>query len=342
MIKDAIAKLVEKDDLTKTEAHGTMKEIMTGAATPSQIAGFLVSLRNKGETVDEIAGCALAMREAATPVVTKQSFIVDCCGTGGDRKGSLNISTAAAFVAAGAGLAVAKHGNRSVSSQCGSADVLQTMGVRIDGPPALAEKSLDEAGIAFLFAPAFHPAMRHAMPTRKELGIRTVFNILGPLTNPVRADVQLIGVFNKSLLRSLADVMNRMGNAGGLVVHSAGWDEVTLGGPTDVAELLHRKVRTYKLSPKDFGLPKTAPGHLKGGDARRNADLIREILSGKKHPARNTIIANAAALIWIAERTNKAKAFPLKEAVRAALASLDSGAALNKLNLLAEISHSSD
>jgi anthranilate phosphoribosyltransferase len=230
MIREAIAKLVEGEDLSKKDTYAVMKDIMQGQATPSQIAGFLVALRDKGETIDEIAGCALAMRDMAVPLKVKAKHVVDCCGTGGDSKGGLNISTAASFVAAGAGLTVAKHGNRSVSSRCGSADVLEIMGVRLDPPAAVVEYSLNNAGIGFLFAPSFHPAMKYAMPTRKELGIRTVFNILGPLTNPAHADVQLIGVFDPAMTKHLANVIARMGHKGALVVHSNGWDEITLEG----------------------------------------------------------------------------------------------------------------
>jgi anthranilate phosphoribosyltransferase len=222
MIKDAIASIADGKDLSKSDAYAVMKEIMEGQATASLIAGFLIALRAKGETVEEIAGCALAMRDAAVPLSIKTDRVVDSCGTGGDGKGGLNISTAAAFVAAGAGLTVAKHGNRSVSSRCGSADVLERLGVKLDAPTAATEMSLNEVGIAFLFAPHFHPAMRHAMPTRKELGLRTIFNILGPLTNPAKASVQLIGVYRKEMTKVMANAMAKMGHKAGLVVHSNG------------------------------------------------------------------------------------------------------------------------
>lgn len=339
MIKDAIAKLVDGHDLKKDDAYQTMNEIMTGQATPSQIAGFLVALRNKGETVDEIAGCALAMRDAAHPMTIKQKVLVDCCGTGGDGQHSLNISTAAAFVAAGAGLVVAKHGNRSISSKCGSADVLERLGVNVNPPSFVVEKSIDEVGIGFMLASSFHPAMKYAMPARKELGIRTIFNLLGPLTNPAKAKVQMIGVYEKSLTSVLAQVMARMGHQAGLVVHSHGWDEITLDGPTHVAETLNGKVKTYSLTHKNFGLPKVSVRNLRGGDADENALVIKKILEGREHPARSVIVANAAALIWIAERARGKKTYALKDAVLRADAAVTSGRALQKLQQMVKVSH---
>lgn len=342
MIKEAIAKIVEGKDLTQSEAHDAMKDIMSGTATPSQVAGLLVALRNKGETVDEIAGLALAMRAAAHAIEIHPKNLVDCCGTGGDGQGALNLSTAASFVVAGAGFAVAKHGNRSISSQSGSADVLEQMGVRIDPPPAVIEQSIDKSGIGFLFAPSFHPAMKHAMPTRRELGIRTVFNILGPLTNPARAQVQLIGIFSSEMTTLLAKVLGRMGHKAGLVVHSHGWDEITLIGPTRVSELFKGKVKNYTWTHKDFGLPALKPADLKGGDARHNADKILALLKGEKLPARHAVVANAAALIWIAERAYNHKNISLKEAVQLAQQSIDSGRALHKCQEMAQISHMLD
>lgn len=340
MIRDAIALLVDGKSLRKEQAYQTMKEIMEGAATPSQVAGFLVALRNKGETVDEIAGCALAMRDAARPLTLRAKDHVDNCGTGGDGRCSLNVSTAAAFVVAGAGLAVAKHGNRAISSKCGSADVLEALGVRVDPPLMVVEQSINDNGIGFLFAPNFHPAMKHAMPTRKELGIRTVFNLLGPLTNPARARVQLVGVYRPELTTTVAQVMARMGQLGGLVVHSEGWDEITLHGKTRVSELLRGKVRHYTLSHKDFGLPSVPAKKLAGGDAGRNAALITQILEGKKHPARHVIVANAAAVIWIADRAYNKSRLTLKDAVKVAEASIDLGAALAKCREMARLSQS--
>jgi anthranilate phosphoribosyltransferase len=333
-----IAELIERKNLSKTQAYDAMKLIMDGQATPSQVGGFLVGLRMKGETVEEIAGCALAMRDAARPLSLRAPVIVDCCGTGGDGRHSLNVSTAAAFVAAAAGLTVAKHGNRAISSKCGSADVLEALGVKIEAPIAMVEQCLNEVGIGFLFAPAFHPAMRHAMPTRRELGVRTVFNILGPLTNPARASIQLIGVYNQALISVVANVMKQMGHKAGLAVHSNGWDEITLDYPTRVAELLNKRVRTYTLTNRDFGLPKVASKTLAGGDAEFNADAIRKIFAGAEHPARHVIVANAAALIWISERATGQKSFSLKAAVKRAQNAISSGAALKKCEQLADVS----
>ena len=339
MIKETIAKLVDKKNLTQEEAKQVMGSIMSGQSTPSQIAGFLVALRNKGETVDEIAGCALAMRDAAKPVIVHAKQVVDNCGTGGDGKHGLNISTGAAFVVAGAGFSVAKHGNRSISSKCGSADVLESMGVKIDCVAAAVEQSIDQVGIGFMFAPAFHPAMKYAMPSRKELGIRTVFNILGPLTNPARAEVQLVGVFQPGLTKVIAHVMKKMGLKAGLVVHSNGWDEITLEGPTLVSELSQKKVKSYKLNPKDFGLPKVKSSQIEGGDSTKNAETLLAILNGKKHPARHVIVANAAALIKLAEKAYRKKNITLKEAVKIAESAIDSGKAIKKFKDMAEISH---
>ncbi len=338
MIKEAISALIDGRDLKRAQAYEAMKEIMSGAATPSQIAGFLVALRARGETPEEIAGCALAMRDASTPLALTSKRIVDTCGTGGDGKAGLNVSTAAAFVVAGTGLTVAKHGNRAISSRCGSADVLEKLGVRVDPPVAVVEECLNKIGIGFLFAPNFHPAMKNAMPTRRELGVRTVFNLLGPLTNPAHAKVQLIGVFDKALLRPIAQVMGQMGHLAGLAVNSNGWDEVTLDNATDVAEVFKGKIKTYRWTHKDFGLPRVSSKHLAGGDAETNANLIRSILNGTKHPARDVIVANAAALIWIAERAFTGKPFSLKEAAARAATAIDSGAALEKCAQLADTS----
>jgi anthranilate phosphoribosyltransferase len=316
-----------------------MKDIMAGGATPSQISAFLVALRMKGEKEEEIAGLALAMRDAAIPLTVHPAELVDCVGTGGDEQGGLNVSTAAAFVVAGAGYTVAKHGNRSISSKCGAADVLEALGVRVDSPPVTVEQCINMGGIGFMFAPNFHPAMRYAMPTRKELAFRTVFNILGPLTNPAKTKVQLIGVYKPELTRSLARVLGLMGLKGGLVVHSSGWDEITLHGTTLVSELIKGQVKSYKWTNRDFGLPKVDSKFIKGGDSKFNAALILEILQNKNVPARHVVVANAAALIYIAEKAYHGKNLPLKEAVKRAEESLHSGQALHKCQQLAELSH---
>lgn len=333
-----INQLLEKKNLTQKQAFEVMGQIMTGKLTPSQIAGFLVALRTKGETVDEIAGCALAMRGAAQNLNFDESNVLDNCGTGGDGKGTINISTAAAFVVAGAGFVVAKHGNRSVSSKCGSADVLELLGVKVGITPGLVEHSLNVAGIGFMFAPMFHPAMKHAMPTRKELGIRTVFNILGPLTNPARAQVQLIGVYTPKLLNPMAQVLAKMKHKAGLVVHSNGWDEITLDNKTQVAEMLKGRVKTYSLTHKDFGLPRVSSKQLKGGDAATNAKKIIETLDGAKGPLRDVVVANAAALIWIAHKGLNLGTLSLKEAVKKAELSIDTGQARHKLEKMAQVS----
>lgn len=338
MIKEAIARLLERKDLKRAEAYEAMKDIMRGAATPSQVAGFLVALRAKGETAEEIAGCALSMRDAARPLTLKAQRIVDTCGTGGDGKGGLNISTAASFVVAGAGFTVAKHGNRAISSKCGSADVLEVLGVRIDPPVAAVEECLNKAGIGFLFAPSFHPAMKHAMPTRRELGVRTVFNLLGPLTNPARAQVQLIGVYEERLIRTIAQVMAQMGHVGGLAIHSHGWDEITLDRPTQVAEVIKGRIRLYQWTHKDFGLARVPSRHLAGSDKESNARVIQMILEGGRHPARDVVIANAAALIWISERAYGGKPYALKAAAARARESIETGAAFAKYKKLVELS----
>jgi anthranilate phosphoribosyltransferase len=342
MIKEAIVSLLEDKNLSKKEAYAAMKDIMTGQATPSQIGGYLVALRKKGETVEEIAGMALAMRDSAVPLTIHPVNLVDCCGTGGDSQGGLNVSTAASFVVAAAGFTVAKHGNRSITSQSGSADVLEMMGIRVDSPTAAMEHAINAAGIGFLFAPVFHPAMKYAMPTRKELGFRTVFNILGPLTNPAKAQVQLIGVFNPKLQADIANVLKLMGHKAGLVVHSHGWDEITLMGPTRVSELFKGKVKSYTWTNKDFNLPRLKPVDLKGGTPAENAKLILDVLKGHQHPARHAVIANAAALIWISARAYNNSKATLKESVTRAEEALTSGRAFHKFQQLAEISHSLD
>ncbi len=337
-MKEVLSTLLEGHDLKRAEAYAAMTSIMTGHATPSQIAGFLIALRAKGETVEEIAGCALAMRDTSTKLALKSDRIIDTCGTGGDGRSSLNVSTAAAFVASGAGLTVAKHGNRAISSKCGSADVLEALGVRVDPPVAVVEECLNKVGIGFLFAPNFHPAMKFAMPTRRELGVRTVFNILGPLTNPARARVQMIGVFDPRLTRTMAEVMKQMGHLAGLSVNAKGWDEILLDAPTRVTELMGGKIRSYTLTNRDFGLPKVAARHLAGSDSAGNARAISDILGNKPHPARAVIVANAAAVIWLARRAYEKSKLTLKDAVKEAERSLQSGAALEKSRQLAETS----
>ena len=284
MIKEAIAQLVGGHSLTMDEASTVMNEIMEGSATPAQFGAFVTALRLKGETVEEIAGFARTMRSKALRVSISEP-VVDTCGTGGDGKGTFNISTTAAFVVAACGLKVAKHGNRAMSSQCGSADVLEVLGVKIDLNPEQVQKCLEKVGIGFMLAPVFHPAMKYAAAPRKEVGIRTVFNILGPLTNPAGAGAQVLGVPEKSLTVKMATVLKMLDCQHALVVHGEdGLDEITITGKTFVSELKKGSIKNYEVTPEEFGLPRAKPDSLKGGTAKDNAELLRSILSGKKGP----------------------------------------------------------
>ena len=330
MIKDAIAKLVEKKDLTREEARLAMNEIMSGESSDAQIAGFITALRMKGETVDEITGCALVMRDKVTRIQSKHTIFVDTCGTGGDRKGTFNVSTCAAFVVAGAGIPVAKHGNKSVSSSCGSADVFTALGIKIDVDPETSEKCLNEIGIGFLFAPLYHSAMRYAMPTRQQLAIRTVFNILGPLTNPAGAPCQMMGVFHPDLTDTLAYVLKELGSHHAIVCHGIdGLDEITITGDTKIVELKNGKIMDYYVEPKDFGFPNASLEDIKGGTSEENAQIIIDILSGKDSAKRHIVLMNAGAAILAADATET-----LFDGVIKAKESIDSGAALRKLEEL--------
>lgn len=335
MIKEAIKKILAKSDLTQGEAEGVMSEIMSGAATPAQIAGFLVALSAKGESISEIVGSVKAIRAMAAKVNLKATPIVDTCGTGGDNSGTFNISTCSTFVVAGAGLTVAKHGNRSVSSKCGSADVFEALGVKIDIPPGKVEECINEVGMGFMFAPNFHPAMKYALAPRKEIGVRTIFNILGPLCNPAGATAQVIGVFDEKLTEMMAEVLLQLGVERALVVHGMdGVDEISLSGHTKISELKAGKVNTYFVEPRDFGLQSVSANELLGGDAKYNANIITEILDGKKGAKRDVVLANSAAAIIAG---GKAKSF--SEAVRIAATSIDSGKAKEKLNKLKEFTN---
>ncbi|MFH1683899.1 MAG: anthranilate phosphoribosyltransferase [Candidatus Margulisiibacteriota bacterium] len=328
MIKESIKKIVEGKNLTRQEAALTMDTIMRGEATPSQIAAFITALRMKGETPDEITGCAEKMREHAINIRPRQKDLVDTCGTGGDVSGTFNISTLSALVAAGAGVPIAKHGNRSVSSRCGSADVLEALGVKIDIDPKKVEECINEVGIGFIFAPNFHKAMKFAMPSRKETGIRTIFNILGPLTNPARATAQVLGVFNPDLTEPLAQVLGKLGVKHALVVHGMdGLDEISISDKTKVSHLKDGKVENYTIKPEDFGIEKASKEDIKGGSADENAKIALEILKGKaKGSKRNMVLINAAAAIYVG-----GKAKDLKEGFKLAEKSIDSGAAYKKL-----------
>jgi anthranilate phosphoribosyltransferase len=330
MIVAAIAALVEQRHLTEEEAAQAMRQIMEGSATPAQIAAFLTALRIKGETISEITGCARVMREKATHIGAPYANVIDTCGTGGDGAHTFNISTTAAFVVAGAGVPVAKHGNRSVSSRCGSADLLQALGVTIELTPELAERCLAEVGMTFLFAPLFHSAMKYAIGPRREIGVRTIFNILGPLTNPAGAKRQLIGVYTRSLVEPLARVLGNLGSSRAFVVHGAdGLDEITTSGETYIAALDQGSVSTFTVSPEQFGLPRVPLEALAGGDAQQNARITMEVLEGKPGPQRDVVLLNAAAALVVAGAATDWHA-GLQLAARA----LDSGAALDRLRRL--------
>ncbi|MDD5591354.1 MAG: anthranilate phosphoribosyltransferase [Dehalococcoidales bacterium] len=338
MIREAIGTVADGCSLTFEQASAVMNEIMNGDATPSQIAALVVALRVKGETVDEIAGLASVMREKAIPVRTNLS-VVDTCGMGGDESGSINISTAAALIAAGAGMKVAKHGNRAMSSRCGSADVLEALGVKIDlGAEAVAE-CLERIGLCFMLATVFHPSMRFAAATRREIGIRTVFNILGPLTNPARAEFQVVGVPTMELSEKTARVLHSLGSKHALVVHGKdGMDEISISSPTVVWEVTPEGVLSrYEVSPRDFGFEEARSEEIKGGTAKDNAGIILRILSGERGAGRNIAVMNAAAAMVVGRKSSD-----LVAGVRLAEKVIDSGMALEKLNALVQLSQSLD
>lgn len=311
-----------------------MNEIMEGEASNAQIGAFITALRMKGETIEELAGAAKVMRAKAAKIKV-DGTIVDTCGTGGDGTNTFNISTACAFVAAGGGLRVAKHGNRSVSSQCGSADVLHALGVRIDCAPEQVKECIRKIGIGFLYAPIFHSAMKYAAPPRREIGIRTIFNLLGPLSNPAAANVQLLGVYDAALTLVMAEVLKKLGVGAALVVHGeGGFDEITITGSTRVSELKQGKIITYEICPEDFGLKRGILEDIIGGDANQNAKIIQSVLSGEKGPKRDILLLNAGALFMAAEA---AKDF--KEGIALAERSIDSGAATEKLKQLIEVTN---
>jgi anthranilate phosphoribosyltransferase len=333
MIKEAIQALISGRSLTIGQAAQVMEEIMQGEATPAQFGAFVTALRLKGETVDEIVGLAQTMRAKAVPVTFAEPA-VDTCGTGGDGSHTFNISTAAAFVAAGAGLKVAKHGNRAMSSQCGSADVLEVLGVKIDLNAEQVRRCLEEVGMGFMFAPLFHPAMKYAAPPRREIGIRTVFNILGPLTNPAGVQAQVLGVADGSLVEKLALVLQTLGCNHVLVVHGEdGLDEITVTGRTQVCELKEGRIASYSISPEDFGLSRAGLDTLKGGTVDENAALLRSILASAPGPQRDVIVMNAGAVLLAGDRVKS-----LEQGVALAGDVIDSGHALTKLEQLIEFS----
>ncbi len=330
MIKEAIAKVVAGTNLAEVEAEAVMREIMQGEATDAQIGAYITALRIKGETVEEITGSARAMREKAVPIKLSSTFQVDTCGTGGDMSHTFNISTTAAFVVAAAGVAVAKHGNRSVSSRSGSADVLQALGINIEIPSHRVEECLAEVGIAFLYAPLMHQAMKFAIGPRREIGIRTVFNLLGPLTNPAGVSAQIMGVYAADLTGMLARVLGNLGSTHAYVVHGMdGLDEITITDRTKVSELRDGEVNDYFIHPSDFDLPAGKPADLKGGDARANASIAVDILKGAQGPKRDIVLLNAAAGLAAA-----GKAGSIREGIHIAVEAIDSGAAMKKLEQL--------
>ncbi len=335
MIKEAIDKAVRKVDLPETEMMAAMEEIMGGEATPAQIGSFITALRMKGETVEEVTGAARIMRQKATRVNACATTIVDTCGTGGDKLNTFNISTTTAFVVAAAGIIVAKHGNRAVSSGCGSADVLEALGVNISVDQEIVEECIQQIGIGFLFAPRLHGAMKYAIGPRREIGIRTIFNMLGPLTNPAGATAQLLGVYDSKLTEMFADVLKNMGTKRAFVVHgSDGLDEVTITGETRVAELNDGIIRTYNIHPKDFTGQTYSLDDIRGGDPSTNAQITRDVLSGKPGACRDVVLMNAALAIVAGE-----KAPDIKTGVKVAVDCIDSGRAVRKLQALIEMSN---
>lgn len=340
MILEALVKIVAGENLSRTEAEAVMEDILSARASDAQIGGLLTGLRAKGETVDELVGFASALRRHATPIFPAghshaDEALVDTCGTGGDASGTFNVSTAAAFVVAGTGVRVAKHGNRSISSRCGSADVLEALGVKIDLAPERVGRAIDEIGIGFLFAPAVHAATRHAMAARRELRMRTVFNLLGPLTNPAGASAQIVGVYDANLTELLAIALGKLGVRRAFVVHGAdGLDEISVAGETYVAELRAGSVRSYTVAPEDFGLHRAPREAIRGGDAACNAAIINQILGRsfahpEQGPRREIVLANSAAALVAAGRASN-----FREGARVAAESIDSGAARARLDAL--------
>ncbi len=340
---ELLDKLLNHLNLTELEASQMMTEILNGNLTPIQTAGFLTALRSKGESFQEIIGFVKALRNSMVKVSCKSSIVIDTCGTGGDGAGSFNISTASSFVVAGAGLTVAKHGNRSVSSLCGSADVLEALGVKIDMSKDVAERCLNEIGITFLFAPLYHPAMKNVAPVRKELGVRTVFNMLGPLINPAGANVQVIGVSQPAMIPLMSKVLQGlMGEKGcSLVLHDSGTDEWLLTNKAQATLIRDGKIKTEKLSEKLVRIKRIHSTEISGGDAKKNAQMITEIFSGSENGAKNIVVANAALAIHCARSLEENKKYKFQDAAQEALESINSGKALKKLKELVEWSQKS-
>lgn len=329
MLKESLGRIAAGHSLSYSEAGRSMAAIMSGEISDTQIGAFLTALKMKGETSEEIAAFAGTMRDFVVAVGCRSTDIFDTCGTGGDGRGTFNISTAVALVVAGAGVTVAKHGNHGISSPCGSADVLKALGVRVDLPPAAAAAAIDRLGISFLYAPIYHPAMRHVAKSRRELGFRTVFNLLGPLTNPAGAARQLVGVYDAALTDKVAQVLLRLGAKRAMVVHSLdGLDELSTAAPTKVAEVEGGQVKSYLLDPADYGLSGEV-GHYRGGNADDNAAIVLAVLSGERGGRRDIVLLNAAAALVVA-----GKAADIREGLALAAVSIDSGAAIGKLEAL--------
>ena len=334
MIKEAIGKAVDGFDLTREEMISCMNEIMTGVATQAQVGSFITALRIKGETVEEITGAAIVMREKATKIDIS-SNLIDTCGTGGSGVNTFNISTTVAFVVSGAGLKVAKHGNRGVSSVCGSADVIKALGVNIDISPEKVKECIEKIGIGFLYAPLFHNAMKFAIGPRREIGIRTIFNILGPLTNPANAMGQVLGVYEEGLTDKLANVLNNLGVKRAFVVHGMDTlDEITITGETKVSELNNKKVKGYYIKPQDFGMKKAELLDIKGGTVEENAAIVKKVIEGEKGPRQDVVLLNASAALIAG---GMAKDF--KDGIEIASLSIESGKAKEKLEKLVEFTN---
>lgn len=337
MFSELIDKLGRREDLTTEEAASAMGAIMCGEAAAAQIAGFLIALAMKGERPAELVGFAQTMRREAVRLPKPAGDVFDTCGTGGDRSGSFNISTATALVVAACGVRVAKHGNRSVSSRCGSADVLEALGVQVAAPPAVVERCLDQAGVAFFFAPTFHPAMRHAAQARRELGVRTAFNLLGPLTNPMAPTRQVVGVPRPELTELLARALMLLGSSRAWVVHGAdGLDELSTTGHTKVSECRNGSVQTFYVHPAEYGLPKANLDALRGGDAAANAAIVRDVLKGMPGAARDVVLLNAGAALFVAGHAES-----VRDGIRQAAEAIDGERALGVLETLVAVSHSS-
>lgn len=350
MIREAIALAVKGEDLGETMAMEAMQEIMEGAATPAQIAAFLTAMRMKGETVEELTGAARIMRAKSSKlnlengavtldrdeINVDRETVLDTCGTGGDGTRTFNISTTSAFVVAGEGIRVAKHGNRAVSSECGSADVLEALGVKLDIPTVHVERSISRIGIGFLYAPLFHGAMKYAAGPRREMGIRTLFNLLGPLTNPAGASVQVLGVYDPSLTEKIAAVLRNLGSREAFVVCGDGtFDEISICGPTTISHLKGGGISTFRMLPEDFGMKTAALEDIRGGAAGRNAEIVREVLGGERSPRRDIVLLNAGAAIVAAGRASD-----FRDGIRLAAESIDSGRAIGKLEQLVSFTRS--